>query len=221
VTALSKSVQDAEELMDSKDAKSKRYWMAHNWASSYYGACLIMYEETGQEKCAFRFSSAAHIICQTLEGFCCCRLCPSLSIVQTVFELCFRYKEELQRFAEAHLSGTHGVKTTPKGLTFVDEWGSLRHAAGVAGVLAGYARALRAEGQDAEASLIMAFAERQVNPSVVSMRFHCNLLALTCCYNVMKANSPGLHVLVHAISANRSLLHISTQETVFFCRGLL
>jgi hypothetical protein len=82
--------------------------------------------------------------------------------------MCFRYKGELQRLADAHLNGANGVKTTPKGLTFVDQWGSLRHAAGVAGVLAGYARVLQAKGQNAQASLIMSFAERQVSHSIIS-----------------------------------------------------
>ena len=53
-----------------------------------------------------------------------------------------------------------GVEHTPKGLTFVDRWGSLRHAAGVAGVLAGYARAQK--GKRSYSARIMKFAERQV-----------------------------------------------------------
>jgi hypothetical protein len=72
-------------------------------------------------------------------------------------------------FANAHLNQTNGIVKTPKGLTFVDQWGSLRHAAGVAGVLAGYARVLRTKNRAVEASPIMALAERQVRPAVMSL----------------------------------------------------
>jgi hypothetical protein len=46
------SLQEAEKQMDSKHAQGKRQWMAHNWGNSYFGACLIMLEETGQDKYA-------------------------------------------------------------------------------------------------------------------------------------------------------------------------
>lgn len=44
----------------------------------------------------------------------------------------------------------------------MNEWGSLRHAAGAAGILAIYSRGLTDKGQAAEADEIMTFAERQV-----------------------------------------------------------
>jgi Glycosyl hydrolase family 9 len=74
------------------------------------------------------------------------------------------YESKLAFFAEAHLKKMHGIKRTPRGLTFVSEWGSLRHAAGAASILAIYSRALKSNGRDAEASEIMQFAEHQVPP---------------------------------------------------------
>lgn len=83
-----------------------------------------------------------------------------------------RYAEELHRFADAHLGEKDGVEHTPKGLTFVDRWGSLRHASGVAGVLAGYARVLRKKGRNSNA--IMKFAEHQVGFSSAVAAYHAS-----------------------------------------------
>ena len=44
----------------------------------------------------------------------------------------------------------------------MNEWGSLRHAAGAAGILAIYSRGLADKGQATAADEIMTFAERQV-----------------------------------------------------------
>lgn len=73
-----------------------------------------------------------------------------------------RYEDKLKFFADSHIGATNGIRQTPLGLTFVNEWGTLRHAAGAAGILAIYARGIEAKGEMAMAQEIMAFAEHQV-----------------------------------------------------------
>lgn len=68
----------------------------------------------------------------------------------------------MQYFATSHLDVDNGIRQTPLGLTFVNEWGTLRHASGAAGILAIYARGLEVKGQTAMADEIMDFAEQQV-----------------------------------------------------------
>ena len=71
--------------------------------------------------------------------------------------------DKLDFFVTAHLEQTNGVRQTPAGLTFLNEWGSLRHAAGAAAVLALYARML-ADTDATRSREILAFAQRQVRP---------------------------------------------------------
>lgn len=73
-----------------------------------------------------------------------------------------RYQEKLEYFADSHLDAKNSINRTPKGLTFVSKWGSLRHAAGAAGILGVYSRGLKNRGQKAKADKIMKFAEHQV-----------------------------------------------------------
>lgn len=82
-------------------------------------------------------------------------------------EPCFG--DKLDFFAKSHLNCENGIKRTPCGLTFVCEWGSCRHAAGAAAVLALYARGLlKANADDENAVRIMEFAKHQVcTPTVL------------------------------------------------------
>ena len=79
-----------------------------------------------------------------------------------------RFENNLRKLAEGHLKATNGIRRTPKQLTYVDKWGTLRHACGVSAVLAGFARGLRRRsksGSDRElADQLMWFSERQVCP---------------------------------------------------------
>lgn len=71
--------------------------------------------------------------------------------------------DRLAYFADSHLNSKNGIKRTPCGMTFVTKWGSCRHAAGCAGILAVYARGLlKANPGSKEALDIIKFAERQV-----------------------------------------------------------
>jgi hypothetical protein len=73
------------------------------------------------------------------------------------------YAERLAYFADSHLNSKNGIKRTPCGLSFVTKWGSCRHAAGCAGILAVYARGLMKKTPDSkEGHEILEFAEKQV-----------------------------------------------------------
>lgn len=78
---------------------------------------------------------------------------------------------------------------TPKGLLHVAEWGSLRHAAGTAGLLAHFSRALNSKGALSSNGIaseeIMAFAEHQV-------RAQCSAIPA------------GLFYLISGISPNKT-----------------
>lgn len=77
-----------------------------------------------------------------------------------------RYGDKLCYFACSHLEAENGIGRTPSGLTFVSKWGSNRHAAGVAAILACYADGLSEKGCENDAEPIMAFARSQVCHSV-------------------------------------------------------
>lgn len=77
-----------------------------------------------------------------------------------------RYEHKLEFFADSHLRAQGGIKRTPKGLTFVSERGSLRHAAGVSAILAMYAKGLDCMGEEAKSEELLEFAERQVRKSI-------------------------------------------------------
>ena len=68
---------------------------------------------------------------------------------------------KLDFFVNCHFERQNGIKRTPKGLTFVNAWGSLRHAAGAAAILARYARSLLSSDVE-RAAKILDFAESQV-----------------------------------------------------------
>jgi hypothetical protein len=89
-----------------------------------------------------------------------------------------RYEERLREYAESHLHSTNGVRRTPKGLTYVKEWGSLRHAAGAAGIVSLYGRSQLVKGNQAGAEM-MEFAEQQVRSSLNSARSN-ELVVLIC-----------------------------------------
>ena len=74
-------------------------------------------------------------------------------------------------FVGAHLEegSNESVRRTPKGLTFMSEWGSLRHACGVAALLARYARYL--DSHDMRVADVLEFAEQQVR-SRPAMHMH-------------------------------------------------
>lgn len=73
------------------------------------------------------------------------------------------YAKRLAYFADSHLNSKNGIKRTPCGLSFVTKWGSCRHAAGCAGILATYARGLLKKNPKSPVALeILNFAERQV-----------------------------------------------------------
>lgn len=73
------------------------------------------------------------------------------------------YAERLAYFADSHMNSKNGIKRTPCGLSFVTKWGSCRHAAGCAGIIASYARGLlKADPKSAEAAAMLEFAESQV-----------------------------------------------------------
>jgi hypothetical protein len=69
--------------------------------------------------------------------------------------------ERLEYFAKSHLDCENNIKRTPCGLAFVTEWGSCRHAAGAAAILAVYARLLRKKNA-ARADSVLDFARKQV-----------------------------------------------------------
>jgi hypothetical protein len=75
--------------------------------------------------------------------------------------MAFRYGEKLHYFAQSHLETKNGVRRTPCGLTFVSKWGSNRHAAGAAAILACYADGLVGINQPV-AQAVMGFARSQV-----------------------------------------------------------
>jgi hypothetical protein len=68
--------------------------------------------------------------------------------------------EKLAYFASCHMNATNGIKRTNCGLTFVSEWGSCRHAAGAAAIIAYYARHIAASNRE-QAAAALQFASRQ------------------------------------------------------------
>eukprot|EP00892_Ulva_mutabilis_P003515 jgi/Ulvmu1/1535/UM011_0265.1 len=73
------------------------------------------------------------------------------------------FGEKLDYFAKSHLNSENGIQRTPCGMTFVSEWGSCRHAAGAAAVLAIYAKGLlKSNPEDEVASNVMDFGQRQI-----------------------------------------------------------
>jgi hypothetical protein len=79
-----------------------------------------------------------------------------------------RLVEKLDYFAQSHLQVQNGIQRTPLGLTFVTEWGSCRHAAGVAAIMAVYARGLRTHDAHRAAEMLR-FAEQQAWPSALRL----------------------------------------------------
>lgn len=55
----------------------------------------------------------------------------------------------------------NGIDRTPKGLTFLTEWGSLRHASGAAAIIAFYSRYVRKQDRKRSQQMLQ-FAENQV-----------------------------------------------------------
>ena len=80
-----------------------------------------------------------------------------------------RLDAKLAVFADSHLNAKNGIRRTPKGLTFVSEWGSCRHAAGAAAILAVYARGM-APGSRRYAQDVLRFARHQVLPLLLPAR---------------------------------------------------
>lgn len=76
-------------------------------------------------------------------------------------QLC-RYERKLEFFVSSHLQASNGIKHTPKGLTFVGEWGTLSHAAGAAAIIALYARGMDSMGEMSKSKGAKLFAEKQV-----------------------------------------------------------
>ena len=73
----------------------------------------------------------------------------------------------MEYFVESHLEAcpgmpNNGIHRTPLGLSYFTPWGSLRHAAGHAAILAHYSRSVRAGGDAKRADAILEHAERQV-----------------------------------------------------------
>lgn len=73
-----------------------------------------------------------------------------------------RYREKLQYFLHCHLEQSNGVKQTPCGMTFLSKWGSCRHAAGAAAVLAAFSLSSGNVQNDSDAFMAGQFAEQQV-----------------------------------------------------------
>jgi hypothetical protein len=77
-----------------------------------------------------------------------------------------KYEAKLAYFANSQVNALNGVEHTPAGLTYLSQWGPLRHAVGGAGILGIYALGLKKSnavsslGQNPEE--IAAFAESQV-----------------------------------------------------------
>jgi hypothetical protein len=77
-----------------------------------------------------------------------------------------KYEAKLAYFANSHVNALNGVEHTPAGLSYINQWGPLRHAVSDAGILALFALGLKKQnaasslGQNAEE--IAAFAESQV-----------------------------------------------------------
>lgn len=91
-----------------------------------------------------------------------------------------KYEKKMAFFANEQLNSNGNIQQTPKGLTLMNEWGPIRHAVGVAGIMALYARGL--EGTDSSmgdnAESIMAFAEHQVCFIQHLIQFSCFLRCL-------------------------------------------
>lgn len=75
---------------------------------------------------------------------------------------------KLRYFADSHMGSENGIKRTPCGMTFVTEWGSCRHAAGAAAIMAVYARHLAAKDAEAAAA-ILKFAQSQARTLVATL----------------------------------------------------
>ena len=76
-----------------------------------------------------------------------------------------RYEERLRSYADSIMNGSGGVRHSGKGLVYISQWGSLRHATGAAGIVSLLGRGLKVRGQNA-GDAMMAFAERQVRLSL-------------------------------------------------------
>ena len=120
----------------------------------------------------------------------------------------------MQFFADSHLDVKNGIQQTPLGLTIVNEYGTLRHASGAAGILAIYARGLEAKGQTAVADEIMKFAEQQVFPSS-RKRHRCRLFAGHSSIHQTKHLHPSEYIL----SRIRTAVHcrMFTSSTMLVC----
>lgn len=117
------------------------------------------------------------------------------------------FGDKLHFFANSHLNSQNGIQRTPCGLTFVCEWGSCRHAAGAAAVMAIYAQGLLKSNSDDEyAATVMDFARRQVRnlygECLMSFYEQFALSLQTICCNSCtlqvesSAGSPGVNTLV-------------------------
>lgn len=73
------------------------------------------------------------------------------------------FGDKLAFFADSHMNSENGINQTPCGMTFVCEWGSCRHAAGAAAIMALYAKGLlKVNAEDPRAVSALDFAQRQV-----------------------------------------------------------
>ena len=66
------------------------------------------------------------------------------------------------------MSASGGVRHTGKGLVYISQWGSLRHAMGAASIVSLFGRGLKVKGQSS-GDAMMEFAERQVRGSPSSV----------------------------------------------------
>jgi hypothetical protein len=74
---------------------------------------------------------------------------------------------EIDFFIDSHLNATGGIQRSPKGLTYVSEWGSLRHAAGAAAMLAKLSRFVRSNPEYAAPDAALAIAQQQARLALV------------------------------------------------------
>jgi hypothetical protein len=135
-----------------------------------YGCC-----STSALPCALQPPlSVLRMLCSLLQGARAlqasgCAECRHASHVRMVFMRgqsagVRRYEEQLEAFARKHTEGVREGLRTPLGLVVMSESGSLARAAGVAAILALYARCLRRRGCAGHAEELLLLAERQVRP---------------------------------------------------------
>ena len=149
-------------------SEAKAWWSDYSWMHVYFGACAVLWTVKQDERCALHsrcFTNDCSYVHLTTSSARC------WSTVRMVHGSAARSRacqcrecsigQKLDYFALSHLRCKNCVKNTPCGLTFITEWGSCRHAAGCAAVMAVYARQLR-ERDAARATEILDFARKQV-----------------------------------------------------------